>query len=331
MKINVIRDRLLKRVKSKQERKDQIVIVNSALDVIKEESKKWKFLEKECGGSLIGAYEEDKCFILYAIRTGYFAHQDFGGISTDVNYQNKIFDILLDKYPKADLIYLGDYHLHPMFLPTLSGTDERTCYEILSDQKHQKLPKLAIILTTYCNGQQEIYSYLVSRSKTISQAVKPVSIIETKLDTVMPEDSSVKKLLSQEYVDIDVLTKETAFHGAETEETNLFSAFYEIPFYKIPAAKERFIEEVDKIQDQFQIDLTPTYIENGIISLEFKIKEVDIYIFFPREYPLNPPTIFFGVNEGELSEFSSKKNWNSMSSSIDLLEELLEGGKFYED
>ena len=316
-----------KKLKRAKDKEHKIVVVNSALDVIKAECSKWKSLEVECSGSLVGRYVKNICFILYAIRTGYFAHQSFGGVTTDSDYQNKVFDILSAKYPEANLIYLGDYHLHPMYLPILSGTDERTCCEILSEPRHQNIPKLAVILTTYLDSRQVIYPYLASRNKAGNEH-RQIPIAKATLDIVESNDLSVKKLLKQEYVDIDSITKElnkeNEFPPAKTEESTFLNTFYETPFYQIPVVKKRFMEEIDKLRDQFRVDITPTYVEDGIINLEFRSGGTNVHIFFPREYPLNPPTILFGSDENELSEFSSTKNWNSMSSCVDLLEELFE-------
>lgn len=321
-------DRLRKKLKRAKDKEHKIVVVNSALDVIKAECDKWKSLEVECSGSLIGRYVKNICFILYAIRTGYFARQSFGGVTTDVDYQNKVFDILSAKYPEANLIYLGDYHLHPMYLPTLSGTDKRTCCEILSDPKHQNIPKLAVILTTYLNGRQVIYPYLASRDKAGNERRQISPITKATLDIVESNDLSVKKLLKQEYVGIDFITnelsKEIQISAAKAEEVAFLNTFHETSFYQIPVVKERFMEEIDKLKNQFRISITPTYADDGIINLEFRARGTNIHIFFPREYPLNPPTILFGSDESELSEFSSTKNWNSMSSCVDLLEELFE-------
>ena len=324
------------KLNEEENKKDQIVIVDSALDVIKMECKKWKSVEKECSGSLIGKYREGKCFVLYAIRTGYFADQGFGGVSTDSDYQNRVFDILLAKYPKAELMYLGDYHLHPMHLPTLSGTDKGTSCEILADPKHQNLPKLVVLLATYCNGQQEIYPYLISRNE-INNGHGQISIRKTKLYGVESGEPFLKGLLKREYVNIDSLTGEigkgTSLAVDKTQEETLLDTFYETPFYKVPVIRKRFKEEIDKIAELFHVDITPTYIENGAISVEFKVKGVDIHIIFPKEYPLNAPSMFFGCSQGELFEFCSRRNWNSLSSCVDLLEELFEkkGGGSYEE
>ena len=316
-----------KKLKKVKDKEHKIVIASSALDVIKTECGKWKSLEKECGGSLIGRYVRNICFILYAIRTGYFAHQSFGGVTTDSDYQNKVFDVLSAKYPEANLIYLGDYHLHPMYLPTLSGTDERTCCEILSEPRHQNIPKLAVILTTYSDGRQVIYPYLASRNKAGNEH-RQIPIAKTTLDVVESNDLSVTKLLKREYVDVDSITnelsKEIQISDAKAEEVTFLNTFHETPFYQIPVVKERFMEEIDKLKNQFRIGITPTYADDGIINLEFRVRGTNVHIFFPREYPLNPPTILFGSDESELSEFSSTKNWNSMSSCVDLLEELFE-------
>jgi len=322
-----------KRNKNKP-RQNQIVIVDSALDVIRTECDKWKAIEEECSGSLIGKWIKNKCFIFYAVRTGYFAQQSFGGVTTDVEYQNKVFDVILNEYSKTDLIYLGDYHSHPMYLPTLSDTDERTSWKILSSPKHQNISKVTILLLTYSNGHQEIYPYLVSGRES-NNGYGQISIAGTGLGIIKSEARSVRGLLKKKYINIDTLTgemnKETDLPGEKKQEAVLLNAFYETPFYKIPVLKERFIKEIGRITELFNVDVTPTYTDNGVISVEFKVKGIDIHIFFPREYPLNPPTILFGSNQGELFEFSSRKNWNSMSNSTDLLEELFEqkGGSSY--
>ena len=85
--------------------------------IIEEESNKWKHLEIECGGSLVGFFINGIPVVLYATRTGRNAIQHGAHLQTDDIYQCMMINNIKTLYPNSaiEIIYLSDWHLHPMF------------------------------------------------------------------------------------------------------------------------------------------------------------------------------------------------------------------------
>ena len=301
-------------------------ITKAALELIEEESIKNKSRGIECGGSLIGFSLGNISIILYALRTGLDAVQKSAYLATDDTYQCEIFTDICKQYPhaKAPLHYLGDYHLHPFYMPAMSQLDENTCKKILRDPMHSNLEKLNIIIATFNKSALEHCPFFIHR-----KGADDFSFSKPELIVISEKDTIVNALLRKEYVyqaDLPVFKKETKVK----EIHRLIEAFYKTQFYKSETGGKRINQEIDSIKEIFAVDdVVCEQTEDKNLFLGFKIKDMKICAFFPREYPLNGPTILFSKNKKEMEEFSPSKNWNSLCSVVDLVEELLQktGGK----
>jgi len=288
-------------------------ITKSAIQVINDESFKWKNMKIECGGSLVGIFFNRIPLILYAIDTGTNASQSGGHLVTDHNYQNKMICAIISQYPSAlsELHYLGDFHMHPMYFPKMSGTDEQTSKKILHDPIHSNLPALSILITTFdSNGTIEFCPFLAIRDN-----INDASFNRAKLEVIDENDSNITNVLGRRYVDYRNILEAKEMHESFPHQFNTNS------FVNCKIGNARLDKEIDDLRNTFKIDVAIKRAD--IIFCEMQFEDVKIHIFFPQEFPLNPPTIMFSQGEAEMQEYHPYYAWNSLSSIANLLEDLL--------
>lgn len=265
-------------------------ITKTALEVIEEEAIKNKSKEIECGGSLIGFSIGAVSIILYALRTGAHAIQNPSYLATDDTYQCVVFKDICRKYPntKFPLQYLGDHHLHPLYMPTMSALDKNTCKKILCDPIHSDLEKLSIIIATFNKNTIEYCPFFIHRKGT-----DDFSFSKPELIVISEKDSIIKALLEKEYVyqtDLPILKKE----AKSNELQHLINAFYKTQFYESEAGGKRINQEIDNIKEAFDIeDVACKQTKDKNLFCEFEIGSIKLCAVFPKEFPLNAPTILF--------------------------------------
>lgn len=305
---------------------DIMFITKTALELIEEEAIKNKSREIECGGSLIGFSIGNISIILYALHTGLNAIQNPNFLATDDTYQCVVFKDICRKYPNTRFLlhYLGDHHLHPFYMPTMSSLDKNTCKKILLDPMHSDLEKLSIIIATFNGNTIEHCPFFIRR-----EGVDDFSFSKPELIVISERDSIINALLRKEYVyqaDLPTLKKEAKLNESQC----LINAFYKIQFYESEAGGKRINQEIDNIKETFDIeDVVCKQTENKNLFCEFEIEGIKLFAVFPKEFPLNAPTILFSKDKKEMQEFNSSRNWNSLCGVADLVEELLQktGGK----
>ena len=296
--------------------KNLILITKPAIKLIEDESYRWKNLELEGGASLVGFFINGAAVILYAIRTGQNAVQDGCGLITDNNYQSIMIRAILAQYPDAlaDLMFLGDYHLHPMYLPKMSSTDKNTGKQILLDPDHSALEKLTIIITTFTN--QGIIEYCPFYGIRQSNGIR---FERAEIQVIEETDSIITTMLGKNYV-----YPENIYETRENE--SLYESVFTSHFTESEYGIERLHTELAEVNKVFDVKAILKHANE--VFCELQIEDIKINVFFPREFPLNPPTIMFSQDENEMKEFKSDHSWNSLCSVADLLDELINNQTF---
>jgi proteasome lid subunit RPN8/RPN11 len=98
-----------------------IFITEQVLDEITEATRRGRQQSLEFGGSLLAHEQDGEILVAYALPTGPSAKQGPGHLQTDVNFQNIAIERVRRRCP--GLHYVGDWHVHPMWMPYLSHTD----------------------------------------------------------------------------------------------------------------------------------------------------------------------------------------------------------------
>jgi len=302
--------------REKVKRKKQIKIVDSALEVIKDEARKWKNLDLECGGSLVGLKDKGENAILYAVRTGH-AEQSHCGVTTDSGFQNKMIKAIRDRY--KDSKYLADWHLHPFFMPSLSDIDKRQCYELLTDENLSYLEELPIILITFKENELIVCPFIV----TLNETKDGVDVEEVHLSIIKQNSRYIKKLLNAGYVDIDTIEKSLK---KDEPEKDVLKEIFETGLYKTDFGKKRIEHESNEIEKLTGNAPVISVLDNNLISLNFDYNEDSFISVLPPEYPLNPATIFKKSKDSkDMENFEEVKifhNWNSLCTVADLVKEI---------
>lgn len=303
----------------------EILIVNNALETIKDECKKGKQFNIETGGSLLGFRYNNKNVILYALRTGDNANQSYGGITTDSMFQNDILETIIDYYPniKGKLDYLADWHLHPMFYPKLSSIDHEQCFEILND-KDYNLKELPIILVTFDNSNKMILCPFI-----VSLDEKNKIIIEkAKLVTISSDSKIIKDFLNSDYVCVDAFCKLIEFK--KSIEEDILATIFKRGFFTTEFGKSLLDKENFELLKLTQREPQLSYLEEGRIPcLDFEYKNIRFKSLFPPEFPFNSPTILFTKgNIDDFEEVETNIQWNSLCSVANIVKDFLEHNNY---
>ena len=275
--------------------KHTIYIVSSALRALTAEAVRWKRQGKESGGALVGVQRGSASYILYAFDSGNADHSS-SHITTDVEYQNRCFAKVQGRYPDR-LRYLCDWHVHPMYLASLSTTDLRACEQILKDPAHEDLEGIPLILVTFRRGSVKpvIVPFWIHRGNS------GPCVEKAKLVTLSPDDIRVKTILGASYIPVAQLNK------SEKGKTRL---------------ERRMSDECDQLLKAFGSCGQSADMGSGGVSLRIKARGASIAFAIPPEYPMNPPYMYIDSGDGFV-EHVSKNVWNSLSSLAELASEVV--------
>lgn len=128
----------------------------------------------EYGGSLLAHESRARTLVAYALPTGPSADQSATRLRTDADYQNTAMARVLRRFPA--LTYVGDWHVHPMWLPQLSATDRRTAARILAEEAGHKEHLVLLLGTARPAGEVHVLGFIARPGRGAEAAVEARSV-----------------------------------------------------------------------------------------------------------------------------------------------------------
>lgn len=117
----------------------------------------------EHGGSLLAFEEGDTTLVAYALPTGPAAVRGPARLRTDAGFQNSAMGRISRACPC--LTWVGDWHVHPMWLPRLSAVDRQTAAEILRNEAAHRSHLVLLLGTAPAWGDAMVLAF-VARAAT---------------------------------------------------------------------------------------------------------------------------------------------------------------------
>ena len=294
----------------------KILITDDAMQVIRKEAIHFKRMGVEAGGSLVGIQGVDTTIILYAIPTGPAASQGGAHIVTDDDYQNECIRYIYRHYAKRAIkvVYLIDWHVHPMYLPSLSSTDTNSCREILKDSDHSYLQGLPLILITFQSNRLMHVPFWITLNG------HRLNIEDADLEIVSPRDKRITRALrGHDYVPLDTLrTSKT--------DTRRVQPSAALPLFA-SITPERLKAETTEMKDLIGVTPSLKKICSGCQCLEVKTEEHTLVAVLPPEFPINPPSCFVRSDGSAFEEFFPTRPWNSFFRIADIFQQKLQSIK----
>lgn len=260
----------------------------------------------EFGGSLLAIESAGVTLIAYAVPTGPGASQGAGHIITDAGYQSHAVARVQASLPR--LAYVGDWHVHPMRMPFLSGTDLRTAKAILEDPEVGRSSLVLLLGSLDLDDDPEVFGFVVRpvHNKTDAQPVSP-----SVVDLDAPE---VVELLGKPLPSFSSLMESAPGQTAE-----------------VRGGSRRLLRRIEQDLKQIRTELgakTELLMSDELFA-RVQRGSREAVVLFPPEYPIGAPRIFSGhLEEGPLVQCPLIFGWSSRHSLADALGEILREAPF---
>lgn len=164
----------------------RILVTQQVQDTVMAATERGRSVGIEFGGSLLAVGGDESLLLAYALPTGEQASQEYARLVTDAEFQSLALQHVQKRFPQ--LRYVGDWHVHPMWLPMLSATDCRTAGRMLEEELPQ-LERLVLLLGTAKDREPPVlYGFLVHRGEAAHSPL--VACIEV---AVVADDSAEVK------------------------------------------------------------------------------------------------------------------------------------------
>jgi len=243
----------------------------------------------EYGGSLL-ALDGEQPLVAYALPTGPAARQGATHLTTDAAFQNQAIAAVRTHVPA--LAYVGDWHIHPMWLPNLSATDRATARAILTEDDATTSRLVLVLGTRRPDGQTSVHGFTAELDDDGELQVE-----EQPLVIVDHDDSEVVRRLGTTLPPLDRLLLESPTPA---------------PASTRPADLARICVDLDDLTTEVP-DLTFVLrTHDDVIGALLRRRDDEVVLFFPPEYPLGAPRVFAGaLDGGPLRPIALPYGWSS--------------------
>lgn len=253
----------------------------------------------ELGGSIMAHEADGEILVAYALPVGPHAEQGPGHVRTDAAYQNAAIELVRRRYPA--LSYAGDWHVHPMWLPRLSATDERTARSILKDDGKSRDHLVLLIGTPPRQGKPVVVGFLARLGKPSG-----VDVEETKLEIVEDDSAEVRGHLGHALQRLEDLLQDPAADPAA---------------YQHDAS--RIEADLDEIREELGASAS-LRVSDDLLGAVVSLRGREAVICFPPEYPRGAPQVFSGsLARGPLTPVELRYAWSSRHRLVDVVAEAL--------
>jgi len=287
----------------------EVEITDEAFGLIVQAAREAKAQDRELGGSLLAHEQDGRVLIAYAVPTGPSADRGPGHILTDAAFQNEAMRKIRLKLPV--LRYIGDWHIHPMYLPDLSGRDRETARLILHDPDMGRKYLILLLATAPPGGAPVVLGFVARLSQRGSVVIGKLPITRVARDSAAVISRLGHPLLSLEQVlqADDVLISTPAQQAIDAFEDR---------------ATARIIEDdLAEIRASLGADAS-LWKDDELFAAQIRRGDREAFVVFPPEYPLGAPQVFAGApDEGPLAPIALRFGWSTLHRLADPVSEAL--------
>lgn len=240
----------------------------------------------EFGGSVVAVEAPGKpSIVIYAVPTGHAAEQGPAHVVTDADFQNQALAAISARYPGAT--YVGDWHIHPMYMPSLSSTDLATAREMLS-QEHRGRSHLTLLLCTLGACGPELLGFEVRRSSRFGATATPLTV-----EVIDDGDPRITSALNDTLAPLEAMMASPPSSPPSEDADRVTRDLAEIE--RECGARVRLLAK------------------DGLLGAEIRRGRSQALVFFPPEYPRGAPQVFSGgLGDGPLRPVSLPWAWSSL-------------------
>lgn len=277
------------------EERYRVRIGKTAAEIIRKDCRGAAERDLECGGALLGWFQENGVLVTHAVETGPNAQQGMAHLFTDSEYQNRRIDEICGSWSGRPLVYVGDWHRHPGRMNWPSSTDMATIGRILRDPDYRMPGEFAGIIATGGVDDVSLDAFRARPGQGGDTSARfdpaPLDIVEDVRDGALPAPP-----------------KAAIAAGAELRAALL--------------ALEREFGRAVRTASLDQGASIGTYRLDGARGPN----DVTVSVIFPREFPLNAPLVVLGHldNPLQLELVPDRLPWNSLRSMGEWIAKALE-------
>lgn len=283
----------------------EIEVTDSAFEVILDGLESARRDHRELGGSILACERNGRVLVAYALPTGPRADRGPGHIRTDADFQNDAIHKVRRQWPA--LQYVGDWHVHPMWLPDLSGTDRRTAREILLDDGARRDHLLLLLVTAPPGGAAVVLGFVARLSPQ-----RAVQIGKVPLRRVADHSPEVVSMLGRPLPPLrDLLAAHGGSSLSDTAPDKGEEAVSDTLFQDLPTV--RIIED-DLAEVRHSLDAEANlWRDEDLLGAVIRRGDREALVLFPPEYPLGAPQVFAAPKgDGPLAPVPLRFGWSSL-------------------
>lgn len=257
----------------------------------------------EFGGSLLAHERDGEILVAYALPTGPRAEQGPSHVRTDAEFQNVAIERVRRRRP--ELSYVGDWHVHPMWMPRLSWIDEETARGILLEEGAHRERLVLLLGTMPPKGEPVIVGFVLRLRSSLDLEVTPAEIC-----FVDDDSAELRAHLPRPLEPIE----------------DVLAAPVVEPVVLADGALTRIESDLEEIRAELRAEVTPWHGEDLLAAMVRQGRR-EAVIVFPPEYPLGAPQVFSGsLAEGPLVPVELRYAWSSRHRLVDAVASALVPG-----
>jgi hypothetical protein len=279
---------------------DELLISEQAHGVIARAVSDGQAKGVELGGSLLALETDEATLIAYALPTGPGADQGWGHLRTDAAFQNRTIAAVQARWPA--LVYVGDWHVHPMWLPELSATDRRTARTILREEAGAR-DHLVLLLGTSAPGKSPVVLGF-----TAAEDGRGLSVQSVPLRRVADDARELTSRLGGALAPIGALLRHEGPEITVSEHADV----------------GQVEAELEQIRSELDAEAT-LWMAGDTLGARVRRGRQEAVVLFPPEYPLGAPQVFSGsLESGPLRPIALRYGWSSLHRVSEVVAEALE-------
>lgn len=277
-----------------------VLITEDAFQAITTAVDEGKERNLELGGSIVALETKAEILVAHVIPTGPRADQGPGHLRTDADFQNHALAAIHQEMPELE--YVGDWHVHPMWLPSLSGTDQHTAELILREEGANRDHLLLLLGTAPSQGAPIVLAFVAHLNDSDRLQIDEVPIKRITRDSEDVVSRLGKSIPALE----DLLVK------LKTPD----------PLVRHRSAN-RIHADLEMVHKELRAQ-TSAWGSGDMLGAVIRRGRREAFVLFPPEYPLGAPQVFAGsLDRGPLRPIPLRYGWSSLHCLTDLVENAL--------
>lgn len=278
----------------------EISITEDAFEVIVQALRQAREESLELGGSLLVHEKEGRALVVYAVPTGPQAQRGPGHLRTDADFQNDAIRRVRAIWP--GLSYAGDWHIHPMYLPELSGTDRATARAILNDDETRRDQLVLLLATARRDGPPVLLGFVVRlvRAGTLQIDKLPIARVAGDSPEVLAALGRPLPSLA------DVLSGAAGSQRSE-----------DVPRISEDATARLIEDDLADVRASLGAE-AHLWQDDELLGAVIRKGGREAFVVFPPEYPLGAPQVFAGaLGDEQQAPVPLSYGWSSLHRLVD--------------